>query len=344
MSGATLVCPNTSYTYSIAAVAGAVSYNWSTNVPGAIIGAGTTSRVITFPSVIPSGSTVSVTATGSCGTSAPRVKNIATGIANAPGTITGPASGQCGQTGVSYSILPVQGATSYLWTASNGASISGLNNITSASVDFPAMFTTSNVSVVAINACGNSAPQSKLVTGAPGSAGPITGVAAVCVNSVETYSVTGSTGATQYVWTSPAGSIILSGQNSASIQVLYLDNSGGNVSVYASNACGNSVVSNFAVSVICRLAQISQGSLIDATLYPNPTVGTTTLKFETVTAGDYKVSVVDMTGQVMQTRNVTAVEGINLHDLDLSTYAKGLYMVRLEREGEAMQMLRVTVE
>jgi len=344
MTGPTLVCPNTSYTYSIAAVTGAVSYNWSTNVAGAIVSPAGTSFSIAFPGVIPAGSTVSVTATGSCGTSAPRVKNIATGMANAPGTITGPAFGQCGQTGVGYSILPVQGANSYLWTTSNGASISGLNNITSVSVDFPAVFTTSNVSVVAINACGNSAPQTKLVTGAPGSPGPITGVSAVCVNNVETYSVAGSTGATQYDWTSPVGSQILSGQNSASIEVLYQDNTGGNVSVYASNACGNSTVSNFAVSVICRLAQITQGSLIDATLYPNPTVGTTTLKFETITAGDYKVSVVDMTGQVMQTKNVSAVAGLNLHELDLSTYAKGLYMVRLEREGEAMQMLRVTVE
>jgi hypothetical protein len=125
---------------------------------------------------------------------------------------------------------------------------------------------------------------------------------------------------------------------------LFNDNSGGNVSVTASNACGSSTASNLAVSVICRLAQISQSSLIDATLYPNPTVGTTTLKFETITAGDYKVSVVDMTGQVMQTKSITAAAGLNLHELDLSTYAKGLYMVRLEREGEAMQMLRITVE
>jgi hypothetical protein len=59
---------------------------------------------------------VSVTATGSCGTSLPRVKNIATGLTNTPGTISGPTTGQCGLTGVAYSILPVPGALSYLWT------------------------------------------------------------------------------------------------------------------------------------------------------------------------------------------------------------------------------------
>jgi len=142
ITGPTLVCPLGTYIYSIAPVAGAISYNWTTNVPGAtIVGNGTT-RNITFPSVIPAGSTVSVTATGSCGTSAPRVKTIATGLANTPGTITGPALGQCGQTGVSYSILPVGGATGYLWTATNGATINGLNNITAVSINFPASFAT----------------------------------------------------------------------------------------------------------------------------------------------------------------------------------------------------------
>ena len=114
--------------------------------------------------------------------------------------------------------------------------------------------------------------------------------------------------------------------------------------MYASNTCGSSSLSTLAVSVVCRLAQLTNGSVLDASLYPNPTIGTTTLKFETATAGDYKVSVVDMTGQVMQTSSINAVEGLNMHELDLSTYAKGLYMVRLERDGEPAQMLRVTVE
>jgi hypothetical protein len=344
ITGPALVCPLQTYNFSIAPVAGATAYNWSTNVPGAVIGAGTTSRNITFPAVIPAGSTVSVTATGSCGTSLPRVKNIATGLANTPGTITGPATGQCGAT-TGYSILPVAGATSYLWTANNGATIFGLNNITTASVVFPVNGNTTTVSVVAINGCGNSAPQTKAVIGAPASPGVITGPGAVCVGiQAYTYTVPGSTGATAYIWNSPINSTILTGQNTNSVSILFTDNTSGNVTVYAQNLCGVSSTSSIAVSTVCRQAQIIQGSLIDAMLYPNPTIGTTTLRFETITAGDYKVSVVDMTGQIMQTSTITAVEGVNMRDLDLSTYAKGLYMVRLEREGEAMQMLRVTVE
>jgi hypothetical protein len=295
--------------------------------------------------VIPAGSIVQVTATGSCGTSLPRTKNIATGLANAPGTISGQSTGQCGQTGVAYTILPVAGATSYLWNASNGATVNGLNNITTAVIDFPANFVNSTVSVVAINGCGNSAPTTKLVNAAPANPGVITGPGAVCVGTqAYNYSVVGTIGASQYQWSAPANTLILSGQGTPGVSILYTDNTSGNVSVYAQNACGVSTSSSVAVQTVCRQAQLIQGSLIDATLYPNPTVGTTTLRLETLSAGDYKVSVVDMTGQVMETSTISAVEGVNMHEFDMSTYAKGLYMVRLERAGEAMQMLRVTVE
>ena len=119
---------------------------------------------------------------------------------------------------------------------------------------------------------------------------------------------------------------------------------GGNVTVNAINDCGSSTMRTLSVAVTCRESQVSEALQSTATLYPNPTGGKTTLKFETITAGDYKVSVVDMTGQIMQTRTITAVEGVNMNEFDLNTYAKGLYMIRMEREGEAMQVLRVTVE
>jgi len=274
----------------------------------------------------------------------PRVKNIATGLTNTPGTISGPTTGQCGLTGVAYSILPVPGALSYLWTVSSGA-VNGLNNITTANIDFPANFATSTVSVIAINGCGNSAPQTKLVNAIPASPGVITGPGAVCVGiQAYTYSVPGTIGASSYVWSSPGNSMVMNGQNTNTVSILFTDNTSGFVTVYAQNACGQSTSSSIAVSTVCRQAQLIQGSLIDAVLYPNPTIGTTTLRFETLSAGDYKVSVVDMTGQVMETSTITAVEGVNMHEFDMSTYAKGLYMIRLERSGEAMQMLRVTVE
>jgi hypothetical protein len=343
ISGPATVCPGGTYAFSIAAVAGAVSYNWSTNVPGALFAGTGTSRNITFPAVIPAGSTVSVTATGSCGTSASRVKNIATGLSSVPGSITGPTIGQCGQLGVSYTILPVGGASGYLWTANNGATVSGPNNLTGVSIDFPAAFGTSTISVISINSCGNSAPQTLVVTGAPGQPGIISGNQAVCAGNVETYTTPGSTGASSFSWTLPSGSIILGVATGPSINVLW-GNTSGNVSVSATNACGTSSPRTLAVSIVCRASQVAATSLLNASLYPNPTYGSTTLKFEASRAGHVSLSIIDVAGRVLSKEEINATEGVNVHELDLSNFAKGLYLVRLEKAGEPQQLLKVTVE
>ena len=81
-------------------------------------------------------------------------------------------------------------------------------------------------------------------------AGPITGPAAVCLNSTETYSISAITGATSYTWTAPAGASILSGQGTTSISVSFSASSAsGNVSVYGSNTAGNGAASNQMVTV-----------------------------------------------------------------------------------------------
>jgi acyl dehydratase len=342
MSGPVLVCPLGTYSYSIAAVAGATGYTWSTNVAGATMTGTGTSRSITFPAVIPVGSTVSVSATGSCGASAPRVKNIATGISNAPGFMTGPTISQCGEVGVSYSILPVGGATSYIWSASNGATLSSPNGLTSVTIDFPSSFVTSNVSVVAVNSCGNSAPQSKTVTGAPGQAGIISGNQAVCNGSVEVYSTTGATNATSYTWSIPAGAIILGPTNGNSINILW-GATGGNVSVYASNNCGSGASRSVPVSIICRQAQVIGVTSMNATLYPNPAIDHATLNFTSVSAAHYKLNLTNVLGQSVMTTEVAAVEGINIIDLDLSTVAKGVYMLNI-MSGDDTESMRLVVE
>jgi len=124
MSGPGNVCPSGSSSFSVPVVPGAATYTWTCSVPGAIVTPSANSCSISFPAVIPAGSTVCVTASSACGSSsAQRCKGIANGIPNTPSTISGPLTGQCGQLGVSYSVIPVTGATSYLWTANNGATV-----------------------------------------------------------------------------------------------------------------------------------------------------------------------------------------------------------------------------
>lgn len=284
-----------------------------------------------------------VTAVSACGTASPaRCKGIANGTPNTPGVISGPTNGQCGQSGVSYSITPVALATGYLWTANNGATVSGPNTLSSVSIDFPASFVTCTLSVYATNSCGSSLARTLVVNGKPTQPGVVTGNQSVCVGSVEQYQTGGSVGATSYFWTCPAGANILSNGN-AIVQILW-GPTGGLVTVTASNACGTSAARNYVVGVTCRESQVSETMGATATLYPNPTGGKTTVKFESSNSAKYVISVVDVTGRTIISDEVTAAEGINMHELDLSRVAKGIYLVRMESAGTQTQLLKVTVE
>jgi len=245
---------------------------------------------------------------------------------------------------VSYSITPVPMATAYLWTAAGGATVSGPNNLSAVSINFPSSFVTCTLSVVAQNSCGSSAARTLVVYGAPAQPGTIGGNQSVCNGAVEPYSTPGSTGATSYNWVVPAGATILNTPPyTASILVMWGPN-GGNVTVSAGNDCGTSSLRTLAVAVTCRESQVSEALQTTATLYPNPTGSKTTLQFDSKADALYSLQVFDVTGRIILTEDITAVEGSNMHELDFTTLAKGMYLIRLENSDEEIQLLKVTVE
>jgi hypothetical protein len=77
---------------------------------------------------------------------------------------------------------------------------------------------------------------------------PISGPNAVCADTVCYYSVSSVPGANSYSWTVPQGAVIMSGQNTDSIQLKWGTVSG-TVSVIIGNNCGTSVPSVISVSV-----------------------------------------------------------------------------------------------
>lgn len=162
-----------------------------------------------------------------------------------PGTISGNTAVCQGAT-VTYSVTAVSGATSYSWALPNGWSGSSATN----SITLTAGSTAGSISVTAINACGNSNARSLNVTvnPVPGSPGAITktgGSKAVCPGETRTFKTTGVNNVS-YNWTVPAGAIITSGQGSKTIIVQFNSNfSGGNISVAATNSCGNSPQMHF---------------------------------------------------------------------------------------------------
>ncbi len=81
-----------------------------------------------------------------------------------------------------------------------------------------------------------------------GASNPVTGNSPVCQGSVQTYTCAPVTGASNYTWTVPAGSVINTGQGTNTITVTMGANSG-NVCVTPSNNCGPGTQMCFPVTV-----------------------------------------------------------------------------------------------
>jgi hypothetical protein len=292
--------------------------------------------------VIPAGATVSVFANTGCPTSGPvRSKGIATGIPNVPANINGLASGQCGQTGVSYSINPVPLATSYSWNVTCGSLVGPLN-LSAVSVDWPASFSVCTLSVSAVNSCGSSAPRILGVSGAPAIPPALSGNASPCANTIEVYSTTGSIGATSYIWVVPAGAIILGPTTGSSINVLWGSTSG-NITVRAANDCGNSAIRTLACTISCRLNQVQSAESFNAEVFPNPATSQATVRFTSESASRYRITITNMVGEIILVSDGESKEGMNIVDVNLASFTKGIYHVTLEVDYERWQR-RLTVQ
>ncbi len=344
MSGISYVCPQGSAMYSISPVNGAASYNWSCSVPGAIISpAGNTANIF-FPTTIPGGSVVCVTALSGCGyPSITRCKGIATGIPNTPANIIGPALGQCGENGVSYSIPPVNSATSYQWNVSNGnASIVGPNNLSSIAVDFTGSLNNVQLSVYAINNCGVSVTRTLSVFGKPGNPSAIQGNNSVCNGSVESYTTGGSAGATTLTWVVPNTATILGGQGSANILVLW-GSSGGQLKVIAVNDCGSSSYVILPVNVTCRQSQISNTFESDVKIYPNPAHDKMKVEISSLISDRANIELINTIGEIVYRSELKINEGTNVIELNLENMAKGFYNLSVKGSSINAQQ-RIVIE
>ncbi len=258
ISGATIGLCSTQTpfsTYSVSEQTGASSYNWSIPTGTTIqSGQGTNSIVLSFQPNFTAGN-ISVTSNNQCGSSIVRVISIRS-IPNTTGTITGQKNNLCTNAvnNPSYSISAVTGASSYTWTAPEGATIISGQGTTSITLNITSGFVSGNLSVIANNTCGSSAARTLALSSIPSAPGTITGTTNnLCLNGMSnpTYTVSAVAGALSYTWTAPSGATIVSGQGTNSI-TLNITSSfvSGNLSVIANNACGSSNARTLALTSI----------------------------------------------------------------------------------------------
>ncbi|SDS07993.1 T9SS type A sorting domain-containing protein [Gramella sp. MAR_2010_147] len=257
ITGNTAVCPGLAETYSITAVSNASEYIWT--LPNGWNG-GTTSVTTNTPTLnITSGATgnngnISVIASNSCGQSSPRT--LAVTVKNetpaTPGTITGDAT-ICPGISKKYTIVPVSGATQYIWTLPSGFSAPNLTttlpelNVTAGASG------SGQITVRASNDCGTSTNPSSLTISisdpTPVMTGAIAGPTGVCANTNgHVYSIPAIANATSYSWTATGGLSITGVQTGNSITI-NTGSSGGTLSVIAKNSCGDSNSQSLTVSI-----------------------------------------------------------------------------------------------
>ncbi|HNT19496.1 MAG TPA: T9SS type A sorting domain-containing protein [Saprospiraceae bacterium] len=231
ISGDTAVCQGNAKTYTIAAVTGADSYNWT--LPAGWSGSSSSTSINVMPG--PTGGNITVSANAACGASAIRILAVAVRSTPAvPGPINGDTS-VCPGSSLTYSIQPVNGATAYEWSIPFGWS----GNSIGTSISLITGNTSGILTVAAMNACGSSSFRPLLVraNSIPSLPGPITGDTNVCSGSIHAYQITPANGATDYTWIVPAG---WQGQSHSSIINLVAGTSSGHLMVFASNLCGSS--------------------------------------------------------------------------------------------------------
>lgn len=292
ITGSATVCQGqNAVSYTVPSIPNVTSYVWTT--PSGSQGSSTTSTLLlNFPVTSVSGN-VTVKGNNACGQGS--VSTYAVTVNPLPDTariLTGPSTVCKGLTGVVYKIAPILNATSYNWTLPNG--IVGTSTVDSIVVDITSTAVTGNIIVNGVNACGNGVSKSMAVTvnDVPAPAGTIAGNPSVCQGqSNVTYTVPSIAGATSYVWTLPAG---FSGTSTTNSIIVNIANNAvtGNISVYATNACGMGLSSNSNVtvnavpdtaSVIAGLTTVCQGQ--QSVTYTVPSINNATSYTWTLPAG-----------------------------------------------------------
>jgi hypothetical protein len=118
--------------------------------------------------------------------------------------------------------------------------------------------------------------------------------------------------------------------------------SNGIITVKASNSCGLSAVRVLAVNNL-SCPRNGQTGTISMVAYPNPTRDILNVEFATDNDEVTIVKMIDAAGRLIHTETINAVSGANRTSIQVSDFAKGVYLLQLESNNK-FEKLRVIVE
>lgn len=239
----TNVCNGTSAVLSIPAVSNTTKYIW--DAPTGAYFNGNPLNVSPFttttPSVQitwgnPSGSlyVTGVQAANGCGASLRKIQKTR-GTISVPASISGSLT-MCASTTGTYSTPPVDAASSYEWSITGDATVTGTG--TTATVTFGPTWTSGTLCVAAKTSCYKSALKCIEIGNTAAALNNLSGAFTACPNQTLTYSVAPSSGAASYNWTLPSGATGSSTTNSISAAFGAGYSAVGSVCVNVTSICG----------------------------------------------------------------------------------------------------------
>jgi len=177
-----------------------------------------------------------------------------------------------------------------------------------------------------------------LIDPMPAIPGIPTGSDTVCVLTSDTtwFSTIGAENALSYVWDIfPAEAGTISGEGTIGI----VDWSGEYfgpvfIKVKGVNDCGEGDFSEPFVILAdpCPGVPGQPSAELTVLVYPNPSDARYNLKITNIT-GKMDMSIMDITGQILRQEAVNSVSGLYKTEIDLSTYPKGVYFLRLQGDN-----------
>lgn len=325
--GNTVVCKNTNgITYQVGFTNWASSFNWTVGTGGTIVqGQGSPSIIVNWANNTVAG-LVTVVAANNCGSSAVRaLAYTVSQVPATPATILGPVYGVCKKSNVSYTIPPVVGAFSYVWTVPIGVNIISGQGTNALTVTYTSGFVgTGYITVKAANACGYGGVRNLTVYGKPATPA-ISGANYACQYQQQvTYTVAPISGAQSYTWTVVPGSTITSGQGTNTIKLNW-GSTNGIIKCKAVNACGASANAWLPVSFTCK--DFGNEWLQNIIVLPNPANSFMLLNFHSEIASILLIVFYDAKGSVILQKTIKLTEGLNQSRIEIDALPSGLYNI-----------------
>ncbi|MFY8132795.1 MAG: hypothetical protein ACOVOL_06125, partial [Bacteroidia bacterium] len=248
--GSSIICSGS--TMDVVAPTGYSTYLWNTGATTSTISVGTAGDY-----------SVSVTDVNGCVAQSNTVRiTVQTAVPARPISIVGELN-PCGFVGngntLTYSTDPIPNALSYTWLLTDGISAVGRADSNVITVTYPAGFSTGQIRVTPVNACGNGFARAIYPKLAPIATVPVftQSVTSVCnirgTSTTATYAIQAISGCSSYQWTLPSNTTLVSGQGTTSIQVTFGSSfSSGSISVIGISSCGNSPSKSVGIALLLK--------------------------------------------------------------------------------------------